>query len=455
MMKYLPYSPDRKTDGAKATIYNDWRKDFNGTMGQIQKRFQKLNDDKMQDAMDLIEGKIVENKKASNTLVDQSKKKSIINLEVDTGCGSWKQLMKNLERVCNFYNIDQDNLFRSSVPIYKPKKYQNDQEKAVKHNLGYGGPSMSIREYCLRPIAFAKINEDKKDNEEFTQVRNQKTKTQKAKSGNKLKIVQIKKDGKERYFLVKKKEKPISSEAEEIFAEWLSNLEMPNNFTRSKSIRKRQRKLSHRSVRKMLLKAAEQDKKLSYSDIVKKNLKGANSDQQPVEEIYQDFSNLVGNLESQLSPKKTQVHEEINDVPYYEDYFKVWRHNLSTGRLVKRIKKSQEPMEQILATANILHQLDNERISTDLPTKQSPIQEEIFAQWRHNLADKSTYDSSFKRVTVAPKPELIFADWNHNLDSKVKQDIRINEDKGSKPNNKNRRNNHRNSKRNRQSQNKA
>ena len=100
-----------------------------------------------------------------------------------------------------------------------------------------------------------------------------------------LNIVQVMKDGKERFYVCKKKERTISTESEEeIFAEWAKNLDVPK-----KKLRQRTRKVTHRAWRKEIIKASKENTNgpLLYADMVKKNMKNRQLASVPVEDIFE------------------------------------------------------------------------------------------------------------------------------------------------------------------------
>lgn len=95
--------------------------------------------------------------------------------------------------------------------------------------------------------------------------------------------------------------------------------------------RPRTRKLSHRSLRKALLKAAE-DECCSYADMVKRSLgrrqRGNRMQQQqqqqvPPEDIFEAFRDYLGALELGLAQRAAKAIADANPAFSAEDIFKV------------------------------------------------------------------------------------------------------------------------------------
>ena len=404
MMKYLPEGGKQKNlDEAKAAVYKDWKNEFNQVLGQTQRRMERLNADKMAEARDLIDGRILA--KAKKVDDEQRKKKAIVKLEVGNGEGSFLDMMKNLEKVCDFYQMDQQTLFKSEVPIYQPKTVIKEKNPKSDSRL---------TSYHLRPISSRFLRENGFEiDEPSTPISaepkvaaekpfkdNKKVEVTRTKTSSSLNIVQIKKNGKERFLIVRKKEKKMNQhEAEEIFQEWLKNLEAP----RSKRVEnggRRVRKLSHRAQRKESIKSYESNKPLLYSDILKKNLPKSALNVDP-EDFFQDFRDQM--FKEARDEKKTV---ELTG----EDYFWAWRHNLSVNMTPK------ESEEQILASSKIHFDALNAGGKPTVFTLKgcnNDDDEEIFASWRHNLIDKS--GGGKKSKALAPMPENIFHDWLKNL----------------------------------------
>ena len=164
----------------------------------------------------------------------------------------------------------------------------------------------------------------------------------------KYRLLQVKKDGKERFFIVKGKERREGKgeEAEEIFAEWHKNLNAPSNVVTLKGKKKKSTiKMSQRHKRRLILQDAgtENDKKtMLYADMVKKNLKCVGNNDIEVEDIFESWAE---NLQEK-DCVSTIGYQESEDL----DIFKVWRHNLATREEMVKIGSS-ESEENILSTA--------------------------------------------------------------------------------------------------------
>ena len=135
-------------------------------------------------------------------------------------------------------------------------------------------------------------------------------------------------------------------EAEEIFAEWHKNLNVPAPIvTLKRQTEKRAKRMSQRLRRRQIIQEAGKENRKApvlYADMVKKNLKR-------VIEAEDIFESWVDNLreidEASAESKIPEGCQESEDL----DIFKVWRHNFATREKVKR--GSPEPEENILSTS--------------------------------------------------------------------------------------------------------
>ena len=170
----------------------------------------------------------------------------------------------------------------------------------------------------------------------------------------KYRLLQVTKDGKERFFLVKGKERREEKceEAEEIFAEWHKNLNAPSPVVTLKGKKKKStRKISHRHKRRLILQEAgtENGKKtMLYADMVKKNLKRVGHSDIEAEDIFESWAENLQEKDCVSTNFKlpTIGYQESDDL----DIFKVWRHNLATREEKVKIG-TPEPEENILSTA--------------------------------------------------------------------------------------------------------
>jgi hypothetical protein len=283
-------------------------------------------------------------------------------------------------------------------------------------------------------------------------------------SSGKYKLLQVSKEGKERFFIIKKKEDNASSnpDAEEIFAEWHKNLDAPIVEKR----RKRVRKLSHRSVRREILKTAEKEGEekgtVLYADIVKKNLKNSTSSED-IFEAWKENLQESREMEEKAEPRALGGEEGSEEL----DIFKVWRHNLKCKER-RGSREESESEENILSTAERfrlelsgggsatipIYKTSRMRIAKtatfkvpssktakkirpamasnkhcEIPVEKVPAlplrvygsdyyqPEEFFSQWRQNLyATKSTKAKAKKvQKPQPPMPENVFSDWIGNL----------------------------------------
>ena len=410
MMKYLP-GESENIQQAKIDIFKDWKIRFNKTIGETHKRLEILNQTQIKKAGDVMNGKILNGK--TNDVMNVNKK-TIVNLEFDTGngYGTLKQLMKDLEKVCSVFHTEQ-NLNRS-VPIYNQHYnsfVQKKFETPFMKQETIPRPFQALEVDSSNHVAIKNMLEglkmrttNKKEPVDQRKIKSkclESKKSSKVKSLGKYKMLQMNKNGKERFFIIKKKPKITQEEAEDIFREWLDNLEFETNH--AKKCKQKVRKLSHRFIRKQMIKdnnvEALTTKPMLYADVVKKNLKLT---QPNMEDIFESWKkNLVEKIPKKIKPKIFSEEE-------YEDYFKVWRHNMNAEKCEQRRtkRKAIEPIEEIFSTAKIHHkQLES---TADFDENQ-------WIQWRANLILKTKTNHAHKKCGPAPLPENIFQDWIRNL----------------------------------------
>ncbi len=234
----------------------------------------------------------------------------------------------------------------------------------------------------------------------------------------KYRVVQIKskKDGKsrERFFLVKRRRASKTAklgEPEEIFKEWLKNLEAPQ-APKKGSLKKRTRKMSHRCQRKRMLKEKESVGTMRYADVVKKHLKIEDAE---VEDIFEAWR---ANLEvKEAAPAQIKRRSVALDAA---DIFKVWRHNLKAERVYnKRSRKGKKAIseEDIMASALVwqkeLRLADGNDAVTVKPSERMMRKalkpEEIFAAWRKLYLDEVKEEKhNFANILEL---EDLFWDW--------------------------------------------
>jgi hypothetical protein len=114
-------------------------------------------------------------------------------------------------------------------------------------------------------------------------------------------LKEYKKDGEERYFIMKKKDLSTIPAAEEIFTDWKANLD-GTSFEQRRAAAlltrtNQKRKLSHRALRKELVKEileneskagnAGLQKSYSYADMVKRNMTA------PIEDIFEAWRDYL------------------------------------------------------------------------------------------------------------------------------------------------------------------
>ena len=134
---------------------------------------------------------------------------------------------------------------------------------------------------------------------------------------------EFEKNGEKHYLLVKNKPKNSVDDVEDIFSDWNQNL---NVIKRPRNITPRVRKLTHRGERKELLKSVEKQEPfgpLTYSQMLKKGLK-LPTDQELVEDIFQNWRLFLNELTDITEPKKEVRYGWADEL----DYFKMWKHNL-------------------------------------------------------------------------------------------------------------------------------
>jgi len=230
-------------------------------------------------------------------------------------------------------------------------------------------------------------------------------------------LKQYKKNGKEHFLIVKKKDQ---MEVEDIFQDWNNNLVdvfEQRRLAADAARNNRKRKLSNRALRKELLKEineAENNKPMSYSDIVKKNLK------MPMEDIFEAWRDYLRELDDILSnDSRTSFSKGDEEAEDILESAKCYQTQLMyCGQpTIKSASKQQKPKYE---------------------------KENFFAAWRHNFADANDYSSNFRQQEkyqsenyfaawkfnlndellnskgdLELEAEAIFEDWAHNLDHKL------------------------------------
>ncbi len=418
----------------------------------------------------------------------QQNKKTIVNLEFDScdNYGSLRQLAKDLEAVCSLFGSNNSsaagipsNKIKSEIPVYGGFKMVEQRANgknggggvAVLDQLGKMGRQLPVlrggdvgEDIILSP-QWRKLKPERRETHlhraqkkmlERKQEKKQKKDTGRNKSssssadGRRYRVVQVAKKGGARYFVVKKKRSSADDEeAEEIFNQWLKNLESPPAYGAAaarRKIKKRTRKLSHRSVRKTMLKEKEKAGSMLYASVVKKHLKGGEGEatSTSAEDIFEAWRS---NLDVPL-PVREEVEKEVEAAVDAADIFKVWRHNLKAERAYgKKVPTAQTGEEEILATARFFQKelrLGEAAAFTTMASPLSPratgvgsvMPEDIFSTWRQNLEDGFFYSSNRKKGCnpghrpphpltkkgkkkkaggKGPWPEDCFRDWIENL----------------------------------------
>ena len=477
---------------SKTAIYKDWRIEFNKIMGQSQKKIEKLAHEKMVEAEQLIADNLLPKNSDESSRVNQNKK-TLVNVEFeneDSGNGDGYQnlmeLIRDLEKVCNVFSpLDNGNrppsAVQSPIPIYQPnlntgsklssadpkidraiwlREYleplQNEvfhhegirsilEEFKVKHFNGDNNNESSknkISSYCSPALKVktdrrsTHVNAAQKKMLERKQKREAKEaavakETNAVKESGKYKLVQVQKDGKERFLICKKNERqtPDKNASEEIFAEWNKNLEAPP--TQPKKKRQRTRKLTHRYLRKAVVKSAKEAScKGSYAEMLKKNLKNSQLPQPNVEDILEAWRDSLRGLELQAQSQKAAARslakqERQQDA---EDIFKAWRHNLNVERNSTKPKKASESVEQILYTAKPLFQPELSGAQPTVASIQKHSKTAAFGRQgklkpvaKHlklgggDKAQQLQQESEILAGTRSYEAEEIFAQWRPNL----------------------------------------
>lgn len=471
MMKYLPGERDhgKRLGEAKLAIIKDLKLDFQKALGSTHRKLDRLSLEKSKQI------EVVAPKKGDEGI--NRNKKQVINIDyltgnkdkVDSKYGSLRTLIKDLDKMCNVLSSSP----LTSVPIYKnTPEDSNNNNKLVpaSQNLPlnrwlelqkYLDPTQNVEDfhsYLKNRDSILDVLEDFKIKHHLTNVKLHKKKANKIESTNAVnaqrrmlerkaqkksqyQFKQYQKDGKEHFLIIKKKDKPDNEPVEEIFTDWKSNLETSFEQRRA-NLKARVRKLSHRALRKELLKKDDDnDKPFSYADIVKKNIKLSQL-AAPVEDIFEAWRDYLQELDDLLNSRSTSPNDQSLQDLDTADIFQAWRHNLNHKDRLKNL----EPEEQILSTSYVYQKelgacgqptvkraagkVRNTIITLNALAGTKKVQKKrrrsrkyekeiIFASWRHNLDDEQPIPNKTRPIEIEGlMPETIFNEWIHNLSVK-------------------------------------
>lgn len=501
LAKYIPGQQNRITDEAKAAILREWLSEFKSTLAQTSRNLGMLAKENMEEA----EAEIMEKLLPKDLAMEQGgvetnvnkNKKTVVNLKFgddnpQENC--LRQLLLDLESVCSLFQggYEQD-LKMATIPAYNPlngvdnksvgldwrqernsffQRYfeplrqtfrKQDTVKDILDNFIIRNYAGCDNKKVVEPLMKMKstrrlthLNVAQKKMFERRQDRMRKSKEQivaeKSNSG-KYSLLQVTKDGKERFFIVKKKEKTArdGQEAEEIFAEWHNNLNVPAPLvTLKRPNQKSAKRVSQRFKRRQIIQEADRQNRnvpVLYADMVKKNLKGIYE----AEDIFESWvDNLREDDKAYPESKMPDGRQGSDDL----DIFKVWRHNLGT-REKRATRGSPEPEENILSTALPFRlelsgggcvtipvyrslKLEPLPLAEGKPKRAKIVEpslmgtethrgetvkaddfeaEEYFSHWRRNLmAPNVKPEKTIKvRKQQPPMPENVFSDWLGNF----------------------------------------
>merc|ERR1719376_715777 len=371
MMKHLPGDGVQKGSGvlvkAKEEILNDWKKEVARTVKETHNKLNDLGTTKVKDVVTVSEGilKKAGAKTEKKAAAEQKSKAVVKDAYLDL-----KKLMRELDTLYQNYNFSKMNFDR--VPIYTAAK-KNDREivRPMNKPFPWWKPMCTLAEMADMPrksalgflqkeTAVAEILQDfiqdqapykslleEWFNTQSTQKRimpktsskrevktprrgsNSIMRMKERKEQRQMKQYQLKEfenKGEKHYLVVKKKTKNAMDEVEDIFADWNKNI---STIKRPRSIKPRQRKLSHRQERRELLKRVEEEATpigpMTYAEMLRRGLKKP-SQQEMMEDIFQNWTNFLDELTEMRDPQerkssRASCFDEL-------DFFKMWKHNL-------------------------------------------------------------------------------------------------------------------------------
>lgn len=381
MIKYLPgehSAAEKKLGVPKATIMKDWKSDFTHIVTGIQKKLDKLTNDKVKEVDSLYSDKFLFTNTTVKEVEDLNKnKKEMINIDsrdtkgrdgISTYIGL-KQLIRELNKMCEkvansnymmndpnivpIYDMNNDNprhnvvantyetplnrylkqLMTLPTPTQPPNfqaPYDADVIAKNQANILDALEDFRVKQSTQNKGLKMKMKDNWRDNNRLSAQRkmlqrkvNRKVVGIKGKQEKKpevkysFRMKHYNKDGKDHYLIVKKADPIEKVEVEDIFADWrCTALDTVDDRKRQRT--PRVRKLSHRAQRKEMLRedsTSESDGPVLYSDILKKGLR-FRPNNAPVEDIFEAWRDYLQELDDLLSSEPSSTKSSRHSSGY-------------------------------------------------------------------------------------------------------------------------------------------
>merc|ERR1719167_1859930 len=231
-------------------------------------------------------------------------------------------------------------------------------------------------------------------------------------------------DGEKHFLVVRKKVVP-NEDAVEIFSDWKDNL------YKKKTESRRKRKISHRAMRKDMIKSAlaQPARPTSYAQAVRKNLKLQQTEQPAIEDVFQTFARLVESLSAVVEHSKASK----TDIDML-DYFHPFRHNFhipqeqqdqldifSSTEFMSKFECAQPTVslvtpKKIMVTQKKVSQVDMRRAKCNTQKTNSVTftnKDRPMPKWQNNV---SQVKETSKPTVQDYKVESYFSEWIPHLE---------------------------------------
>ena len=348
---------------ARCQILTDWQSDITSVISATHNKLNKLGSDKIADTSDTVKDLVPEAPPTSPTSANSC---TTVSLDFDT-------LMRDLDTLYQKYSYINNNM--AKVPIYSVGKdlikpmsntpfpwwkpitsYAQlvDQPRTVDSGRGEAKPQLLslLQDFVCDQRSHKSIMEEwrslettkrqveniKREAREKKPARRGRDSVQKMKERKEIRkykkflLREIVKKGETHYYVMKKEvEEPQVLEAEDIFADWSHNFTV---IKRPRKLAPRTRKISHRAQRKEMLKQAQAQGPLTYSQMVRKNLRIKTEAGPEVEEMFGPWMKSVEKLYKPSKP--TSGPDEV-------EVFKSWNYIFEE----RRVSLTPPPLESL------------------------------------------------------------------------------------------------------------
>ena len=402
------------------------------------------------------------------TLINLNNPINIIIIPIGGGFHNLKELMRELDRLTDpfkhqlSFNVPNYSLVKRGctevVPSYNTHRWmyninQNNiqQEKIISDLYHTIAPTQNYYQDILdsfkihhyekkksilqeRPLKIAKVQEKQINKVIKQEIVKEAPKVPLVRSPS-FKLTEYKtKKGESKYLIVRNKVKNNDEEnSEDILSDWLSTTE-----GRNKTRKPRTHKISHRSMRKEIIKKAEDEMNgpLTYSDMLKKNLK-LKKTFDPVEDIFEAFRDYLKELDGyveepeeirQIKPEKIREikPEKIREIK--PDYYIPPPPPMPPSLLAHETVESGQPTVKVAYNVRKRMGTPWNKIGKKHAKKERRIKKLIGFKTEEVKIIKGSKQKD-EAISLIKRPrkyavESIFGNWRHNF---------IETDEGRKP----------------------